>query len=186
MGEERRREAPPYPDWTREANKQGLRKWNVHVQPPYAETRRVIRYSGAYLKRGPLSEKRVTSYDGRTVRIAHRHPEEHEADYYELTGEECVRRLLLHMPEPRLHTSRSYGLYHPAARKLLATARAQIRQIPVPDDSSAEATRQPACRVPSTPPVCPECGRPLRVCVRIHGGQSPPASYRQQQRRRAA
>jgi hypothetical protein len=173
--------------WTREADKQGLRKWNVHVQPPYAETGRVIRYLGAYLKRGPLSEKRVTSYDGHTVRIAHRHPEEHEADYYELAGEECVRRLLLHMPEPRLHTSRSYGLYHPAAQKLLATARAQIRLSPVPDDSTAEAPRQPVSRVPSTPPpVCPECGRPLRVCVRIHGGQSPPASYRQQQRRRAA
>ncbi|MEI6210874.1 MAG: transposase, partial [bacterium] len=62
----------------------------------------MIRYLGAYLKRGPISEKRVIANDGRTVRIAHKHPEEHEAEYYELTGEECVRRLLLHMPEPRV------------------------------------------------------------------------------------
>jgi hypothetical protein len=104
-----------------------------------------------------------------------------------MEGPSLAGLLLLHMPEPRRHTTRSYGLYHPAARNLLATARAQIRLIPVPDDSSAEATRQPVCRVPDTPPpVCPACGRPLRVCVRIHGGQSPPASYRQQQRRRAA
>lgn len=171
--------------WTHEANRQGLRRWNVNVQPPYAETGRVIRYLGAYLKHGPISEKRVESYDGHTVRIAHRHPEEHENASYELTGEEFVRRLLLHMPEPRVHTSRAYGLYHPAAQKMLAKARAQLPQMPEP--SAPDETRTPARRVSVTPPpVCPECGRPLRVHVLIHGGQSPPQSFRALQRRRAA
>ena len=172
--------------WTREADRQGLRDWNVHVQPPYAETGRVIRYIGAYLKRGPLSDRRVESYDGRTLRITHAHPEEHDEATFELTGPECVRRLLLHMPEPRLHTSRMYGLYHPAAKQLLTAARAHFKQAPVPATSTETTSTTCARPFPGTPPVCPTCGRPLRVRVLIHGGQSPPERYRAEQRRRAA
>jgi len=181
---------PPGTDaahWEQEANRQGLRKWNVRVQPPYTETGRVIRYVGAYLKRGPLSERRVLSYDGHTVRIAHRHPEDHEVPVFELSGQECVRRLLIHMPQPRLHTSRLYGLYHPAAKRLLAAARAHFGQAPVSATTPENVAATYARRFPSAPPsVCPVCGLPLRVRVLIHGGQSPPGSYRTEQRRRAA
>lgn len=181
---------PPDTDaahWQREANRQGLRKWNIHVEPPYAETGRVIRYVGAYLRSSPLSERRVVSYDGQTVRIAHRHPEKHDAPTYELTGPECVRRLLLHMPEPRLHTSRMYGLYHPAAKQELTAARAHFGQAPVAIPIAESAAVTHAHSFPGhSPLVCPTCGRPLRVRVLIHGGQSPPERYRTQQRRRAA
>ena len=171
--------------WIQEANRQGLRKWNVHVQPPYAETGRVIRYIGAYLKRGPLSERRIEAYDGQTVRIAHKHGEKHNADSYELSGAECVRRLLLHMPEPWLHTSRAYGLYHPAAAIMLTQARTQIQ--PAADASTASNTPPPAEHpVSASPLCCPVCGRRLYVYLRIHGGQSPPEEFRQQQRERAA
>lgn len=170
-------------DWVREANRQGLRKWNVRVEPPYAETGRVIRYVGAYLKRGPLSERRVVSYDGETVSIAHRHPDEHVAPTFELSGPECVRRLLLHMPEPRLHTSRAYGLYHPAATARLAAARTSVgpprEPVPRAETSSPGAVR-------SSRPLCPVCGRPMRVRVLTRGGQSPPQRFRTEQRSRAA
>jgi hypothetical protein len=173
--------------WTREADRQGLRKWNVQVQPPYTETGRVIRYIGAYLKRGPLTDRRVQRYDGRTVTIAHRHPDKHDAPTFALDGPECVRRLLLHMPEPRQHTSRLYGLYHPSARKLLDAARQHLGQAPAPATAPESAAVTHARRFPGTsPPVCPVCGRPLRVRVLIHGGQSPPQSFRLQQQRRAA
>ncbi len=179
---------PPGTDaarWRREADRQGLRKWNVRVQPPYAGAGRVIRYVGAYLKRGPLSERRVLAYDGRTVRIAHRHPEKHGGPDFEQDGAECVRRLLMHMPEPRLHTSRLYGLYHPAAKRLLASAHAHFAGAPVQDAApeSEDDTRQ---RHSPAADVCPVCGRPLRVRVLTRGGQSPPERYRAEQRRRAA
>jgi len=181
---------PPGTDaarWAREADRQGLRKWNVRVQPPYAGAGRVIRYVGAYLKRGPLSERRVLSYDGRTVRIAHRHPEKRASREFELDGAECVRRLLLHMPEPRLHTSRLYGLYHPAAKARLAAARARFARAPAPPAAPGSPPAAPARGFPDAPPpVCPVCGRPLQVRVLIRGGQSPPDRYRAEQRRRAA
>ena len=181
---------PPGTDtaqWQREADRQGLRKWNVHVQPPYSETGHVIRYIGAYLRRSPLSEKRVTSYDGDTIVIEHRHPDKHTATDFTLPARECVQRLLLHMPEPHLHTSRLYGLYHPSARKRLDAARAHFHQAPVLAPAPETAAETFARARPSTPPpVCPICGRPLRVRVVIHGGQSPPTSYRDAQRRSAA
>lgn len=178
---------PPGTDarhWQREADRQGLRRWNVQVQPPYAETGRVIRYVGAYLRRSPLSEHRVLAYDGRTVRIKHRHPEEHDSPTFELAGTECVQRLLLHMPEPRLHTSRLYGLYHPTAKKRLAIAHARFPMPPGP--VTAPDPVVPPKHPAYAPPVCPVCGRVLRVRVLIHGGQSPPTRYRLQQYRRAA
>ena len=174
--------------WELEANRQGLRKWNVRVEPPYEETGPVIRYLGAYLKRGPLSERRVVAYDGQTLKILHRHPEEHREPTFELSGPECVRRLLMHMPEPRLHTSRLYGLYHPAAHDKLAAARAHFGQAPVsaPLPESAAATHDRHFPQASVP-VCPVCGQAaLRVRVVIRGGQSPPWRFRLAQRRRAA
>ena len=181
---------PPGTDtahWEREADRQGLRAWNVRVQPPYRETGRVIRYVGAYLRRSPLSERRVRSYDGRTIVIEHRHPDKHTGPVFTLTAQECVERLLLHMPEPHLHTSRLYGLYHPSARKHLDAAHAHFHQAPVTPAAPETAAETFARHVPSaSPPVCPVCGRPLRVRVLIHGGQSPPTSYRAAQRRRAA
>ena len=179
---------PPGTDaarWRREADRQGLRKWNVRVQPPYAAAGRVIRYVGAYLRRGPLAEGRVAAYDGLRVRVAHRHPGKHAGADFELDGAECVRRLLLHMPEPRLHTSRLYGLYHPAAKALLAAAHARFDGAPARDaeHESADGTRQ---RHMPAPAVCPVCGLQLRVRVLTRGGQSPPESYRSGQRRGAA
>ena len=177
---------PPGTDaayWAREADRQGLRKWNVRVQPPYQESGRVLRYVGAYLKRGPLSERRVLSYDDDRVRIAHRHPERHDSPTFELDAVECVRRLLLHMPEPRLHTSRLYGLYHPAARKQLDAARAHFADTPNAALSSPPSRRPPQT---VTPHLCPVCGSPMHVRVLQYGGQSPPWRFRAQQRRRAA
>ena len=179
---------PPGTDaelWRRGADRQGLRKWNVRVQPPYAAAGRVIRYVGAYLRRGPLPERRVLAYDGRTVRIGHRHPDRHAAQAFELDGPELVRRLLLHMPEPRLHTSRLYGLYHPAAKALLAAAHAHFAGAPVRDAAQASEGDARPRHLPAAA-VCPVCGRPLRVRVLTRGGQSPPGFYRAAQRRRAA
>ena len=181
---------PPGTDaahWKREADRQGLRKWNVRIQPPYTETGRVIRYIGAYLRRGPLSEKRVTAYDGQTVTIEHRDPDKHKATTFTLTAQECVERLLMHMPDPHLHTSRLYGLYHPTARPRLDAAHAHFKQAPVTPLAPETAAQILARHAPSSPaPLCPVCGRPLRVRVLIHGGQSPPESFRNTQRRRAA
>lgn len=195
--------------WELEANRQGLRKWNVRVEPPYTETGHVIRYMGAYLKCGPLSDRRVDSYDGQTVRIAHRHPQKYLSPTYELSGQECARRLLIHMPEPGLHTSRFYGLYHPTAKQQLATAQAHFPALPVtpapaktPSPSTrpvphapvvAAADARTSADTPAAPgtPVarprcCGVCGRPLRVRVLIHGGQSPPARFRWEQHHRRA
>ena len=87
--------------------------------------------------------------------------------------------------QPWLHTSRAYGLYHPAAATMLTQARTQIQ--PAADASTASDTPPPAERpVGASPLCCPVCGRRLYVHLRIHGGQSPPEAFRQQQRERAA
>jgi len=87
----------------------------------------------------PLSERRVLAFDGATVRIAHRHPDRHASQAFELDGAEIVRRLHLHMPEPRLRPERGPKPLATGARACHNTHRrlaAVYQGVPAPSEIS--------------------------------------------------
>jgi hypothetical protein len=66
----------PPPGWSVQQclnllNRLGRENWHVRVEPAYAYAHGVLRYAGRYIRRGPLSERRIRAYDGQRVTIAY-------------------------------------------------------------------------------------------------------------------
>jgi Putative transposase/Transposase zinc-binding domain len=111
-------------------NKLGRKKWHVRVEESYEHANGVFKYVGRYIRRGPISEKRIMSYDGDNINIAYAHPEKHEKRSFTLNAGTFIHRILNHVPEKGTHLVRSYGLFHPNCIEKLNTARAQLGQAP--------------------------------------------------------
>ena len=109
-------------------NKLGRMKWHAEIEPAYEHAGGVYKYVGRYLRRGPISEKRIVGYDGESVSIAYAHPEKHGQGTFGLNSETFIQRLLSHVPEKGTHVVRAYGLFHPNCRHKLNHARAQLGQ----------------------------------------------------------
>jgi hypothetical protein len=90
-------------------------KWNVRVEAPYRHGDGVATYLARYLKGGPIKNHRLVSFDGETVRF--RYGDFREADasgepkwkVLELSVEEFLRRLILHIPLPGLRPAAGRG-----------------------------------------------------------------------------
>jgi hypothetical protein len=109
-------------------NKLGRVKWHVNIEPAYEHAGGIYKYVGRYLRRGPISEKRIVGYDGQNVVIAYAHPEKHKERTFCLQANTFIQRLLSHVPEKGTHVVRAYGLSHPNCKDKLNEARAQLGQ----------------------------------------------------------
>jgi hypothetical protein len=157
-------------------NKLGRMKWHVEIEPAYEHANGVYKYLGRYLRRGPISEKRIVGYDGENVVISYAHPEKHEQRTLGLKAEIFIERLLSHVPEKGTHVVRAYGLFHPNCMDKLNHARAQLGQ-PV---------YEPRTELPHAHELlermfpdwganrCPLCGRVLRTVEVYYRCQAPP------------
>lgn len=79
-------------------NKLGRTKWHADIEPAYEHANGVFKYVGRYIRRGPISEKRILGYDGKNVRIAYAHPVKHKKPGFNLDVETFIRRILSHVP----------------------------------------------------------------------------------------
>jgi hypothetical protein len=157
-------------------NKLGRMKWHAEIEPAYEHAEGVYKYVGRYLRRGPISEKRIVGYDGESVTISYAHPEKHEQRTFRLKSETFIQRLLSHVPEKGTHVVRAYGLFHPNCRAKLNDARGQLGQ----------AEYEPLTQLPYAHELmqrmfpdwegnrCPRCGAVLRTVYVYHRSQSPP------------
>ncbi len=109
-------------------NKLGRSRWHADIEPSYSHADGVYKYVGRYLRRGPISEKRIVGYTGDTVTIGYAHAKKHERRTFRLGAQAFIGRLLSHVPEKGTHLVRSYGLFHPNCRSKLDLARAQLGQ----------------------------------------------------------
>ena len=139
------------------------RKWNVRVEAPYRHGDGVATYLARYLKGGPIKNHRLVSFDGESVRF--RYGDFREADasgkpkwkVLELSVEEFLRRLILHIPLPGMKMVRSYGLYAHTCRDQLEQARGQIE----PSEewlAARERFERAAEKRRADQPRCPICG----------------------------
>jgi hypothetical protein len=157
-------------------NKLGREKWHVQIDPAYEQAGGVLKYIGRYIRRGPLSERRIVAYDGQTVTIAYAHPEKHTQSTFTLDAGEFILRLLTHVPEKGTHCARVYGLYHSAHREQLNLARAHFGQ----------TAYEPAVEPPDvhellhrmfpdfTGDLCPKCHARLVTVSIIRRSRAPP------------
>ena len=147
-----------------ELNRLGRIKWNVRIQPAYAHSRGVIRYLAFYVRRGPISERRLSGYDGDSVTIATAHTRQP----LRLGGGEFIARFLEHVPPANLRVVRAYGLFHHHCRAQRLRAE---RQLAAPGPPSASSSPRPArCESPARDPLaehllCPLCGLRLEVTL---------------------
>jgi len=157
-------------------NKLGREKWHVQIEPAYASAHGVLRYAGRYIRRGPLSERRIRAYDGRRVTIGYAHPEKHRRPAFRLEAGDFVLRLLSHVPEKGTHCARVYGLYHSACRRRLNRARRELGQSPYEPEAEPPDTHELLHRMfpEFTGDLCPRChARLITVSVR-RPARSPP------------
>jgi hypothetical protein len=88
------------------------KNWNVYVTDKYDHAQGVATYLARYVKGGAISNRRILSYDKEEVSFYYyENNESKEKKIMNLKTDEFIRRLLLHIPNPRQVTVRRYGLY---------------------------------------------------------------------------
>jgi len=157
-------------------NKVGRKRWHADIEPAYEHAEGTYKYVGRYIRRGPISEKRIVSYDGENVRIAYAHPDKHTNRTFAFTAQTFIRRVLSHVPEKGTHVVRSYGLFHPNCRGKLDDARARLGQPPYEPLTELPSVQELLSRMfPEWQGiVCPRCGALLRTIYVYHRGHAPP------------
>jgi len=157
-------------------NKLGRVKWHAQIEPAYEHAKGVFKYVGRYIRRGPISEKRIVDYDGKQVYIAYAHPEKHEKSGFYLDADTFINRILTHVPEKGTHLVRAYGLLHPNCIDKLNTARKQLGQPPYEPMTELPHAQELLSRMfPDWDAIrCPECGALLRTVYFHRRGQPPP------------
>ena len=74
------------------------KKWVVFAAKPFANPRNLLRYLGRYANRVALSSSRILDYDDRFVYFRYEdYADGNKLKVMKLTGEEFIRRFLLHI-----------------------------------------------------------------------------------------
>lgn len=148
-------------------NKLGRAKWNVRIQERYAHGVGVVTYLGRYMRGGAISNRRIVAWDGGKVRIRYKdYRATDEAGrtkqrQMELSIEEFMQRLLLHVPEPGHKVVRSYGLFAGSRRADLDRCRQLVGQSPVEEPPVRSWQECVAPFGAANPGICPVCGARL-------------------------
>jgi len=157
-------------------NKLGRQKWNVRVDPAYEQAGGVLKYVGRYIRRGPLSERRILAYNGKQLTLAYAHPEKHTRPTFTLEAKDFILRLLSHAPAKGTHCARVYGLYHSAKREQLNQARAHFGQVayePITEPSDVHELLH-RMMPDFTGDLCPKCHARLVTVSVVRHSRSPP------------
>jgi hypothetical protein len=153
-------------------NRLGRIPWHVDIEPPYEHANGVFKYVGRYIRRGPISERRIISYDGRDVTIAYPHQGKQEKSTFKLGAHSFIRRMLSHVPEKGTHVVRSYGLFHSNCRDKLNRARKILGQEPFEPSEKIPTAQELLSRMFPDKEIgrCPHCKSELRTVFIYRGG----------------
>lgn len=156
-------------------NKLGRKRWHAQIEPPYEHANGVFKYVGRYIRRGPISEKRIIRYDGETTTMAYAHADKHEQSTFALSAHDFISRILNHVPAKGTHVVRSYGLFHPNCREKLDAARKLLNQGPYVPKLKLPSTLELIARMFPDQDLgrCPHCKAELRTIFICRGGQAP-------------
>lgn len=148
------------------------KRWNVHVCDRYESPTAVLNYLGRYLHGGPISEKRLKSFDGASVVFEYKDYRDRTTEgprkkLMTLSAEEFSRRFLQHVPPRSFHMVRGYGLYRRGGTT--EAMRQRVRDVvPVSLELHASLAR-PRPSHPEDAIVCSTCGQTLVVTPLTRG-----------------
>ena len=134
--------------------------WVVYSKPCLNRTETVVDYLGRYSHRIALADSRIRDFDGESVELSYK--DYRDGDRHKvmtLTGEELLRRFLLHVLPKGFMRVRHFGFL---ANRCRARRLAEIRtalEAPAPAVAEEpESTRRPSTAIP-VPPAAPDaCG----------------------------
>ena len=135
--------------------------WNIRIQERYTQGRGVMLYLSRYLRGGPLNPKQILRADHREVVFGYTDHRDGKHKVLKLKPNDFLRRLLWHVPEPKKHTVRHFGLYGHAVKAKRNRARIELGAVP-------EVVNEPLTwgewlrnKAGSSAGHCPECGQAL-------------------------
>ena len=153
------------------------KNWFVYTKPPFAGPEAVLAYLARYTHRVAISNSRLVSLDQRGVTFRYKdYRRDGQARYGTMTlsGDEFIRRFLLHVLPKGFHRIRHYGLLASAgcktniarARQLMAAPMAEI------DPPAVHDTADPHTTAGHRPP-CPCCGGRMIIVESFGRGGAP-------------
>jgi hypothetical protein len=146
--------------FTRWLDQLRTRDWVVYAKRPFAGPEQVLAYLGRYTHRVALSNDRLVSVDGGTVRLRWRDYADHDRrKVLARTTDEFLRRFLLHVLPTGFMRIRHFGLLANRHRQASVARCRQLLAAPAP-----APVDDPRTLAPLDPPRCPSCGEgPWRV-----------------------
>ena len=141
--------------------------WVVYAKRPFAGPEAVLAYLSRYTHRVGITNRRLLALDpvAQTVAFAYKdYADDSRKKVMTLALPEFIRRFLLHILPERFVKIRHYGLLanrHRAARIALARA-----ALPSPPQKTSPIPKVAPATAPALP-VCPHCGQPGLVLVRV-------------------
>jgi hypothetical protein len=152
-------------------------EWVVYAKPPFGGAQQVLAYLGRYTHRVAISNNRLIDFKDGQVSF-------HWKDYrhaarvktMRLTGEEFVRRFLLHVLPPAFHRIRHFGLLGNRYRQAKLAQCRQLLDAPAPQPVEPPADYRDRYQRLTGVSLrdCPQCGRGTMVCIETILAGAPP------------
>jgi hypothetical protein len=147
------------------------REWNIDIRRPFGGPEQVVHYFARYVRKIAISDHRLESYDGHTVRFRYRdRTDRNRTKTAAIDSSTFCRRFLKHVLPPRFVRIRRYGLLSNRVRQpLLQRCRELLGAEPPllfapPGESRSAAIRRIFAVDPDR---CPTCKRGTLI-VRAH------------------
>ncbi len=148
------------------------KNWGVHIQPA-GTGRSALNYLGTYVARTAIHDARLVRVTDQAVTFRWKNRKENRRETATIPGGEFVARYLRHVLPRGLRAIRYYGFCHPAAK-------ANRLRIQFHTGLAVEfGAGPPLDPVPSQPPLCAGCGKPLHRVLRLvaaYKERGPPAA----------
>jgi hypothetical protein len=133
------------------------KSWNVRIQRRYAHGHGVIEYLARYVRGGPIRDRSLVDATGSSIVFSYLDHRDHRRKPMRLPSDEFLRRLMWHVPEPRSHVVRLYGLYARNGQEACTSCRRELAALGKPPPPARKSPSAPVAPLRS----CSICGRPL-------------------------
>lgn len=137
--------------------------WNTDIQN-FGNGHNAIKYLGQYIFKTAITDPRIVHIDNTHVTFTIKDRQTLRYHKRRITGEEFLRRYLLHVLPSGFHRIRYYGFLHPRSRHTLERIRTLLRIKP--------SNKKPETKTREHTFKCPRCGHPMELIE--HKSRAPP------------